>query len=252
MDKKIIINLAFMKWHIGCSGFSYKEWKSVFYPARLPQKEWFTYYSSRFSTLELNVTFYRFPRLTLLQNWYTRSPVDFSFSVKAPKLITHFKQLKDCKELLADFYTTCRDGLNEKLGPLLFQFPPVFTYSDERMDRIVNSMDPAFMNVVEFRHSSWWNKKIYKRLQKYNIIFSGISYPDLPADVVVNNENSYYRFHGIPRLYYSAYDNAVLKKTAGAMLKQKKVKQVFCYFNNTAAVGAIDNALWMKKYTGSE
>src|ERR1043165_722031 len=108
-----------MKWHIGCSGFSYKEWKDVFYPPRLPQRLWFDHYSSRFSTLELNVTFYRFPQLKMLQAWYDKSPGGFIFSVKAPRLITHYKQLKDCQDLLNDFYTVCRDGLKEKLGPLL-------------------------------------------------------------------------------------------------------------------------------------
>ena len=72
-----------IQWHIGCSGFHYKEWKEVFYPKGLPQRKWFDYYCEHFDTLELNVTFYRFPEMASLQNWYNKSPARFLFSVKA-------------------------------------------------------------------------------------------------------------------------------------------------------------------------
>ena len=241
-----------MKWNIGCSGFSYKEWKNVFYPPKLPLSEWFTYYSSHFSTLELNFTFYRFPRLAMLQNWYAKSPGDFSFAVKAPRLITHYKQLTDCESLLHDFYKVCREGLKEKLGPLLFQFPSRFTYTEERLRRIVAAIDPLFVNVVEFRHVSWWDKKVYAVLKKHNIVFCGISYPGLPDNVVVTGSDIYYRFHGTDKLYYSTYGEVFLKKTADTIRRQKNINEVYCYFNNTAAVGAIANARWLEEYTTPE
>jgi uncharacterized protein YecE (DUF72 family) len=81
-----------MKWHIGCSGFHYRHWKVAFYPQGLAQKKWFGYYAGQFATLELNVTFYRFPQLSVLRNWYDQAPGGFRFSVKATKAITHFKQ----------------------------------------------------------------------------------------------------------------------------------------------------------------
>ena len=92
-----------MEWQIGCSGFHYKDWKGIFYPDKMPQRQWFEYYSSRFHTLELNVTFYRFPQLPFLENWYAKSPDHFSFAVKVPRLITHYKQFKDSQSLLTDF-----------------------------------------------------------------------------------------------------------------------------------------------------
>ena len=112
-----------MDWHIGCSGFHYRDWRGTFYPVKLPQKKWFDYYCEHFKTLELNVTFYRFPQLSFLQNWYQKAPADFRFSVKAPKAITHFKQFHDTARMISDFYETINNGLQEKLGPVLFQMP---------------------------------------------------------------------------------------------------------------------------------
>ncbi|MEP7163557.1 MAG: DUF72 domain-containing protein [Ferruginibacter sp.] len=236
------------KWHIGCSGFQYREWKDVFYPEKLPQRKWFEYYSTQFNTLELNVTFYRFPQLKSLQNWYNTSPPDFNFSVKAPRLITHYKQFNDCERLLNDFYGTITEGLKDKAGSILFQLPPKFTYITERLEMIIDNMRSGFKNTVEFRHASWWNEEVYKRLKENSIAFCGISHPTLPADALFTNVHAYYRFHGVPRLYYSVYDNAELKKIADQLLAAKNLEELFVYFNNTAAIGAIENAMWLKNY----
>ena len=145
-----------IQWQIGCSGFHYKHWKGSFYPETLAQSKWFDYYCSYFNTLELNVTFYRFPRLPAMQQWYKKSPENFRFAVKAPRAITHFKQFISVTRMLSDFYSTTRNGLQEKLGCILFQFPERFRYTEERLARILNNVDNSFLNVVEFRHSSWW------------------------------------------------------------------------------------------------
>ena len=237
-----------IRWHIGCSGFHYRDWKEVFYPLDLPQRKWFEYYSSRFDTLELNVTFYRFPQLKFLQTWYDSSPDHFSFAVKAPRLITHYKQFKDCERLLGDFYTTTEQGLKGKLGAVLFQLPPQFYYTPERLDLIVRNLRKEFTNTVEFRHESWWQEAVYQRLKKEKIIFCGISHPSLPDDAIVTGKTAYYRFHGVPKLYYSGYKRVTLKKIAEGLACNKVMKEAFIYFNNTATIGAIENAVWLKKY----
>ena len=239
-----------MKWHIGCSGFLYREWKEHFYPDKLPQRLWFAHYASVFDTLELNVTFYKFPQLKSLQKWYNTSPAHFSFSLKVPRLITHYKQMKDCESLLNDFYSTVEEGLKEKLGCVLFQFPPKFIYTAERLELILKNVKPGIRNVVELRDKSWWDKKIFKILKEHNIIFSGISHPTLPdhQEPVFNSEIAYYRFHGIPKLFYSEYSEADLKAVADEILKKKVLKEVFVYFNNTATPAAIKNALWLREY----
>ena len=239
-----------MRWRIGCSGFSYKDWKGKFYPEKLAQSKWFEYYTERFDTLELNTTFYRFPQLKTLQNWFTKSPDNFLFAVKAPRLITHYKKFNGCEQLLSDFYTTIRNGLQQKLGPVLFQLPKQVVYEKTFLEKLIGSLDLSFQNVIEFRHASWWKKAVYSILAKNNITFCGINHPDLPIDAVVNTALVYYRFHGAPNLYYSEYDKSIVTAIADKILKAKKAKDVFVYFNNTATMAAINNAAQLKHYVG--
>jgi uncharacterized protein YecE (DUF72 family) len=241
--------LLLMKWHIGCSGFHYKDWKGKFYPEGLPQKKWFDYYCEHFDTLELNVTFYRFPQLSFLQNWYQKSPEHFRFSVKAPKAITHFKQFHDSARMIGDFYETINHGLQEKLGPVLFQMPPRFSYDEERLDRILKNLDPSFNNIAEFRHITWWREDVYKALAERNITFCGMSHPTLPDEVIENTASVYYRFHGVPNLYRSFYPTTFLQKVVKDVKRSKTAKQAWFYFNNDYDAVAIANAETMMTMT---
>jgi uncharacterized protein YecE (DUF72 family) len=231
-----------IQWHIGCSGFYYKHWKEIFYPKGVPQRLWFEYYSEHFNTLELNVTFYRFPELAVFKGWYERSSPDFSFSVKAPRLVTHFKKMNQCEELLTNFYNRVSEGLKEKTGCVLFQFPPKFDYTTARLDKIINNLNPQFPNVVEFRNSSWWNEEVYRTLGENNITFSGMSHPKLPETIVQNTPMLYYRMHGVPHLYSSPYSLDYLKNMVATIQSSKKIKQAFIYFNNDIGGNAVKNA----------
>jgi uncharacterized protein YecE (DUF72 family) len=245
---RILKSMTKINWEIGCSGFHYKEWKGIFYPESIPQKEWFKFYAQKFNTLELNVTFYRFPVLKSLETWYNTAPDNFSFGVKVPRLITHYKKFSDCSGLIDDFYTVITKGLKEKLGPVLFQLPPKYVYTNERMDLIVKSMYKEFQNVIEFRDDSWWTDHVFNRLKKEKLIFCGIDYPGLPNDAIITSQVAYYRFHGRPRLYYSAYKKKDLKIIANSILANKKVTNAYIFFNNTATHAAIKNANLLKKY----
>lgn len=224
----------------------------IFYPEKLPQKKWFEFYSSQFNALELNVTFYRFPQLKTLERWYDKSPADFCFAVKVPRLITHYKRFNDTDRMLSDFYTTARDGLKEKLGPILFQLPAQSIYSEDLLERIIDSADERFINVVEFRHESWWKKNVYERLSEKKIVFCSINYPKLPDSVVRNSSTIYYRYHGNPKLYYSEYDEQVIQKTATTIKKSPGVESVYVFFNNTATIAAINNARQLKRIIESK
>jgi uncharacterized protein YecE (DUF72 family) len=237
-----------IKWHIGCSGFSYKEWKEEFYPKGLAQTKWFHYYTQHFDTLELNVTFYRFPTVNSLKGWYEKAPEGFSFSAKVPRSITHFKKFADTERMIGDFYNLLREGLKEKLACVLFQLPPTLTYSEEVLEKIISQLDPSFNNVIEFRHESWWRKNVQAFLQKRNISFSGVSFPKISnEDAVINTSLCYYRFHGVPKLFYSEYDKTFIEKIYEQIKKNKKVTSAFIYFNNTASLAALHNAKYFQE-----
>lgn len=234
------------KIYIGCSGFHYKEWKNVFYPEGLAQAKWFQFYCEQFNTLEINSTFYKFPTAASLQKWYNTSPEDFKFSVKAPRVVTHFKRFNECERYLSDFYNACKDGLKEKLGCILFQLPPQLKYSKEMLDIIITSLDLSFKNVLEFRDESWCQASVFTKLGIKEIIVSGISHPKLPDPVIVNANDIYYRFHGVPVLYKSAYNKAFLDNKINE-IKNSGVNEAWIYFNNTWGTAAIENGKYIQK-----
>jgi uncharacterized protein YecE (DUF72 family) len=240
------------KWWIGCSGFYYKHWRERFYPKGLPQRKWFEYYCEHFNTVELNVTFYRFPRLKDLQAWYERAPRDFRFTVKAPRLITHFKKFNSVEREINEFYDVVMEGLDDKLGAILFQLHPRFAYSEENLEKMINVLDPTFKNVIEFREAGWWNPDVTRTLKKHEVTFCGISYPDLPDIVAKTSSVVYYRFHGVPDLYRSSYSKTQLSAVSDAIKAYRGVKDAYVYFNNDIDVAAVTNAGHLQALIGQK
>ena len=234
------------KWFIGCSGFAYKEWKEVFYPQGLPQSRWFDYYTQHFNTLELNVTFYRFPTLKSLQGWYNKAPEGFVFSAKVPRWVTHYRRFEETERMLGDFYCLLKEGMKEKMGAVLFQLPGQFAYSTEKLHKIIGQLDYSFTNVIEFRNEAWWRKDVMQLLKKNNVGFCGVSFPKLPDNAVINTTIPYYRFHGVPKLFYSQYSKAFVKKIYEQIEAKKTAKTIYVYFNNTATQAAINNARYLQ------
>lgn len=232
-------------WHIGCSGFYYREWRGKFYPEKLAQKKWFGYYAQHFNTLEINNTFYRFPEQKLFDNWYEKTLPGFTFSVKVPRLVTHLHRFQNTEKLLQDFYAIAREGLKEKLGPVLFQLPPAMKYDPGLLHHMIGQMNSLCRNVIEFRHVSWWRKEVIAALEKAQVIFSGVSYPGLIDTPVVNLPTAYYRFHGVPKLYYSLYDEKFVEQIA-RQLAGAGISEAYIYFNNTAEGAAIENAKYLQ------
>jgi len=238
--------------HVGCSAFNNTYWKGIFYPENLARNKWFDFYASQFGTYELNGTFYKPPTVKSLKTWYAKVPDDFIFSVKAPKLITHFKKFNDCQTEIDDFYTVCREGLAEKLGCILFQLPPSFDFSPEKLELILDSLHPEFNNVVEFRNQSWWRDEVFEAFRLHNITFCNVSFPNLPNELIATSAIGYIRLHGVPKLFYSGYDSSFLDELQNQILKQQKWQKVFLYFNNTAGIEGILNAIAMQKLVGTK
>src|SRR5688500_5229655 len=111
-----------MNLYVGTSGFSYKEWKGTFYPEDLPGAQMLRYYGERFRTVEINNTFYRMPKASVLEGWGEQVPADFRFVLKASQRITHIQRLKDVGETVS-YLLEVAGALGERLGPLLFQLP---------------------------------------------------------------------------------------------------------------------------------
>jgi len=237
-----------MKLHIGTSGFSYPYWKDKFYPEKLASSKWLAYYSSQFNTLELNSSFYRFPVLKTLEKQRDQTPPGFIFSVKAHKIITHTLRMKNAKEKVLEFTHIVEDGLREKLGCILFQLPPSFAYTEENLDNILKSIPHLSRNVVEFRHISWWNEKVWETLKKHNLTFCNVSYPTLPTEPLIRDNIFYLRMHGVPELFKSSYNDLLLKQLA---LKIPKAEACYIYFNNTMYEAGYENARKLRSFIQS-
>lgn len=234
--------------HPGCSSYYNRQWLSIFYPEGLLSKEWFAYYCTQFNTYELNASFYKFPTTKTLQTWYKKSPDGFVYSIKAPKLITHTKKFVDCANELAEFYKACESGLKDKLGCVLFQLPPSYNYTPERLTLILASVDPDFDNVIEFRNASWWTEDVYQAFIQHKLIFCSVNYPKLPTNIIATAQTGYVRMHGNPRVFYSEYSDEELSDVMHQLAAQK-FKQAFVYFNNTASTAGILNALMIRGRT---
>lgn len=144
---------------VGTSGYSFKEWRGAFYPAKLAEREFLPYYAERLATVELNNTFYRTPTLEAIDGWCARVPPDFKFSVKAPQRITHVSRLKDAHEMIGNFaQLVTRFG--ERLGVVLFQFPPQFRSNFERLQQFREAWPRHIPTALEFRNPSWDTEEI--------------------------------------------------------------------------------------------
>jgi uncharacterized protein YecE (DUF72 family) len=227
--------------NIGCSGWFYWHWRGGFYPESLPTKEWFAYYARNFATVELNAPFYSWPTVHSVKAWVRQSPSDhFIYTVKVCELITHVKRFTGTKTLVKDF-GFIGDLLQERAGCFLFQLPPTYSYTPRRLEVILEQLEPHRRNVVEFRHRSWWNEKVYAAFKKKGVIFCSCSAPRLPDELIKTADEIYVRFHGLKKWYRHDYTPDQLAVWV-SRIQQSKCKRVWAYFNNDRDCCAIRNA----------
>jgi uncharacterized protein YecE (DUF72 family) len=218
---------------IGCSGFSYKHWKKVFYPEDLPERQWLEHYSRSFSSVELNVTFYRLPSSSSFQTWYRSTPPQFVFAVKGSRYITHVKRLHDPVEPLARFF----DGaflLREKLRVVLWQFPPAFKLDLDRFAAFLDHLRAyPVRHTFEFRNETWLVPAVVALCREHKASLCMADSPVFIEDLPVTADFIYLRRHGTTGHYDGRYSKAQIGSDAARIRDHlKKGRDVFIYFNN--------------------
>jgi len=229
MKKEAAIN-------IGTSGWSYKHWKSIFYPTALVEEEWLTFYSRHFLSTEINTSFYHIPQLQTVEHWKKMVPADFMFCAKMSRYLTHMKKLKEPEEAMERFFAAFTI-LKRKMGPVLIQLPASVTFKADKARHFFSLCKKKYSYyrfALEVRHDSWLSKESIELMRFYNISFvisqSGIG---LPYAEIITAQHIYVRFHGPHALYASGYTDHQLKKFA-VLFKGWKNKghTIWAFFNN--------------------
>lgn len=237
------------EFYIGTSGWSYNHWKGVFYPEKLPQKGWLQYYSGIFNTVEVNMTFYRFPRESAVQGWAGKTADDFLFTLKAPKIITHVKRLTDIENPLYRFYDLL-DLLGHKGRAVLFQMPPSFRLSSanaKRIENLLEHLDSSYEHFMEFRDSSWWNSEVYALLRG-RCGFCSVSGLEMPREIVLTDDKIYLRLHGGHyNLLYGEHELNEYAERLYGIAGERSLRKVYIYFNNDYNGYAVKNGISMKR-----
>jgi uncharacterized protein YecE (DUF72 family) len=153
-----------MRLSVGTSGFSYAQWKGPFYPADLPASQMLAWYAQRLPSVEINNTFYRLPRRSVLEGWAAEVPESFRFAIKASQRITHRKRLRDVGDETR-YLLDVAQALGSRLGAILFQLPPNLKLDLERLDRFLELLPPTCRAAFEFRHPSWLDPSVLERLR---------------------------------------------------------------------------------------
>ncbi len=234
-----------MKIFIGCSGYSYKDWKGKFYPEDLSQDEWLSFYAKKFNTVEINNTFYKFPEEETLTKWLKQTPAKFRFSIKANRFFTHLKKFNVDNSFIEklDNFQAALKPLKDKVACILWQLPGNLHKNISKLESFCRKMDSNFNHVIEFRHKSWFAEDVYEVLKKKNVAFCILSAPEnLPEDIIVTHKTAYVRFHGKDEWYDYLYSENELKEWKKRFSELKNIDHLFVYFNNDKHGNAVKNA----------
>lgn len=237
---------------IGTSGWSYKEWGGVFYPTSSTNK--LSFYSSIYSTAEVDSSFYAYPSKGLVLGWARCTPDNFVFSLKLPQLLTHEKKLDLGKGVEADlvrFLSLLKPLISTgKLGPILIQLPPSYSYDDnfEKLKSFLNQTPEDVKFAVEFRHPSWLRDDVWSFLRTKNVANVIVDEPLLPPDTIVTADFAFIRWHGHgsrPWYNYRYGDRELDVWVPKVKEVTARVKKTYGYFNNHFRGFAVENSLRM-------
>jgi uncharacterized protein YecE (DUF72 family) len=247
---------------IGVSGWRYEPWRGVFYPRGLPQHAELRYLASIFGTVELNGSFYSLQRPESFAQWHAETPPGFVFAVKGGRYITHMKKLRDVDTALANFFASGIFNLREKLGPILWQLPPMLRYDRERIAGFLRLLPPdtaaalrlarrraAWMkgrtrlaiaderplrHAIEIRHASFLVPEFMAQLRAHDVaLVVAETAGKWPMPVETTADFMYLRLHGDKQLYVSGYGDRALERWAERIRGWRRDRDVYCYFDNT-------------------
>jgi uncharacterized protein YecE (DUF72 family) len=258
---------------IGISGWRYDPWRGVFYPEGMPQRRELEFCGRHFSTVEINGSFYSLQRPEYYEQWYGETPAGFLFAVKGSRYITHMLRLSKIEKPLANFFASGILNLRDKLGPFLWQFPPMFAFNAERLERffallprtteqalalarrrdarmigrsrLAIDANRPLRHAVEIRHPSFMTAEFVRLLRKHDI---GLVVADTagkwPKLFHVTSDFVYVRLHGDVKIYTSGYSDKALDSWARRIRGWHQAgRDVYVYFDNDVKVKAPFDAL---------
>jgi uncharacterized protein YecE (DUF72 family) len=233
---------------VGCSGWSYRDWRGVIYPAELPQRRWFEHYQSLFDTVELNATFYRLPSPTTVEGWAAAAGPGFLFAVKMGAFGSHRMKLNDAPRWLPNHIDRVA-RLGEHLGPNLVQLPPKWKRNAARLDEFLDATPTTMRWAVELREPSWLHDDVFDVLRRHGAALCIHDLlPDHPFELTT--EWTYVRFHGPDALrqpYHGAYGSHGLARWVARLASELDAgHDVYAYFNNDWYGHAVHDAAHLR------
>lgn len=205
-----------MELFVGTSGYSYKEWKGSFYPEDLSAKKMLSWYGERLGAVEINNTFYRLPKVAVLESWAEQVPPGFRFSIKASRRISHFTRLKETSQEPLEYLLETVRVLGDRLGVVLFQLPPNMKVDLARLETFLSYLPEGTPGAFEFRHASWKDESVYDLLRGRNMAWVCADTDDTEEDEPIVATADW----GYLRLRRPGYDEDDLRRWADQVAGQ--------------------------------
>ncbi|TXI56696.1 DUF72 domain-containing protein [Mycolicibacterium mageritense] len=238
---------------IGTSGWSYDHWADVLYPPGTPAAARLGRYAEEFDTVELNASFYRWPRDTTFAGWNRRLPSGFTMSVKAHRGLTHYRRLRSPEPWIERF-DRCWTALGDRAEALLVQTHPALERDDDLLADFLSQLPQRIPAAIELRHPSWHVPDVFKLLRHHHAAYVVMSGPGLPCEPQATAELVYVRLHGPAEatMYAGSYPDDQLRQWAERMSRwDDDGHRVVVYFNNDLGGHAVRNARTLKRLLAS-
>jgi uncharacterized protein YecE (DUF72 family) len=235
--------------YIGTSGWSYDHWVDVLYPREASSLKRLDAYARRFRTVEVNNTFYRWPKDEVFATWRERLPEGFVVTAKASRGLTQFRKLND-PEAWLERMESGLSRLGEKRGVTLYQLPPHFPINLDRLDRFLGVLPSGQRSAVEFRHPSWETEETFSVLERHGAAYCVMSGANLPCILRATAAFVFVRLHGPDHhhMYAGSYSEDDLRWWADRIGEwRSQGRDVFAYFNNDGYGHAVRNALRLRE-----